>query len=207
MLEWFKTSTFFVSVRCSSLLVLPISLTRQYSINYTENVVFSCLRSHLNFKFLFLFYFLIKIWFQINQIRSKQIPCITFFRNLFGSLSLSPAADKYRKLILRITNFHEISTEFSLLWCLPSWLIQRKMHYTPNSTTQRQSQTSTEIFFWLKSFVNTNQNGKQIGVWARSRPLGSREGKFRAFVLITLHWKMSCNETCGGWCLLFLTFY
>lgn len=59
------------------------------------------------------------------------------------------------------------------------------MHYTQNSTTQRQSQTSTEFFFWLKSFVNTNQNGKQIGVWARSRPLGFREGKFRAFVVIT----------------------
>lgn len=148
---------------------------------------FSCLQSHLNFKFLFLFYFisfLIRIWFQINQIRCKQILYgTTFFQNLFGSLS--PAAENYRKLILRITNFHEISTEFSLLWCLLFWLLQRKMHYTPNSTTQRQSQTSTEIFFWLKSFVNTNQNGKQIGVWARSRPLGFWEGKFRAFVVIT----------------------
>lgn len=91
MLEWFKISSCSVTVWCSSLFLLPISLTRQYSINYTENVVFPVcdLIWILNSCFYFIL-FLIRICIS-NQIRCKINSVHNlFFQNLFDSLFLAP---------------------------------------------------------------------------------------------------------------------
>lgn len=56
---------------------------------------------------------------------------------------------------------------------------------TANQTTRRQSQTSTEIFFWSKSFVNTNPIRKtNRGLWESG---AQRSGKLRG-KLVALFW-------------------
>lgn len=87
MLEWFRISSCSVKVRCSSLFVLSISLTRQYSINYTENVIFSCLWSHLNFKFLFLFLFY--FWSEFDS-KSIRLEVNKFCAQPFSKIYLVP---------------------------------------------------------------------------------------------------------------------
>lgn len=58
----------------------------------------------------------------------------------------------------------------------------REMHYKPNYSTTVAN--VYWIFFWLKSFVNTNQDGKQIGGCKRLR---ENWGEARVFVLLVFN--------------------
>lgn len=116
---------------------------------------------HLNFKFLFLR--CSKIDFVSIKLRVKQISVGTtptglvgkFIYALFIILQIDFTAHEFSRDQLRIFSCFFVPSNWLLLWL-------GRGKFTTNQTTRRQSQTSTEFFSWLKSFVNTNQDGIQI---------------------------------------------
>lgn len=84
--------------------------------------------------------------------------------------------------------------------CSASPVIRRReLHCKPNYS-MALANVYWVFSFWLKSFVNTNQNGKQIGGCKRAkRSFGKIEGKLRAFVLMCYQRFNQVNGWLSSW--------
>lgn len=146
--------------------------------------VFFPVCAHLKFKFQFLL-FLRVCWSKID-FESIKLQANKFRLKPYDFILLSFFLFYYRKLILRLTNFHEIIEKMGKFFVkqLSSLTLinRREIHYKPNLSSA-VANVYWLFFLWLKSFVNTNSNGKQIGDC--KRVFGKIEGKLRGFILVT----------------------
>lgn len=157
----------------------------QYSINYTKIYFLSSFAPHWKFRFSCFFMLMWKlIFFRFNQITCKRISFVMpeIIVNRFYGFP------NYHEIIGLFFSFFRYLFMFKNNFPFFLFLFRESEKHTTNQTTQWHSQTSTEHFFWSKSFVNTSQTGKQIGATRETKWKLESSGKFSEsefrFVLI-----------------------